>query len=150
MDDVQTAKAPMHLWIVGILSLIWNAFGGYHYLMARTRNMEFLSSTGGDANEILAYLDGYPIWAHFGWGLGVWAAVAGSVLLMMRSRWATAACALSLLGMALSFGYQYLGGATMPAGMNEGPGKYMPVAIIIVGIALYFYARAQRAKGVLR
>ncbi len=27
MDDVQTAKAPIHLWIVGVLALLWNGFG---------------------------------------------------------------------------------------------------------------------------
>ena len=35
----QALKAPIHLWIVGILSLLWNSFGGYNYTMTRTRNM---------------------------------------------------------------------------------------------------------------
>jgi hypothetical protein len=40
MDDVQAAKAPVHLWIVGFLSLLWNGFGCYDYLMTRMRNLD--------------------------------------------------------------------------------------------------------------
>ena len=33
MQQAVSARAPAHLWIVGILSLLWNAFGCYDYLM---------------------------------------------------------------------------------------------------------------------
>ena len=145
-------KTPVHLWIVGGLALLWNAFGAIDYLMTRMRNLEYLSQMGGDPNELLAYLDSFPIWAQLGWGLGVWGGVIGSLLLLARSRYAVWAFGLSLVGMALSFGYQYMGAPPMPApaAMTEGPMAYVPVFIIIVGIALFLYARSQRAKSVLR
>jgi hypothetical protein len=147
-EEVVRTRAPIHLWIVGILSLLWNLFGAIDYMMTRTRNMEYLSQMG-DPSRMLAYIEGMPMWAQAGWGLGVWAALAGSVLLLMRSQWAMWAFALSLIGMALSFGEQYLGPPPPPE-MTEGAMKYMPIVIIIVGIAQFWYARAMEKKGVLR
>lgn len=145
------ARAPAWFWIVSALALLWNAFGALDYLMTRTRNMEWLSQMPGvKAEDILAYIDGYPIWAQAGWGLGVWGGLLGAVLLFARSRFAFHAFAASLLGMALSFGYQYLGDSKMPAGMGEGAQQYMPLFIVLVGIALLMFARAMRARGVLR
>ncbi len=145
-------RTPVHLWIVGGLALVWNAFGAIDYLMTRMRNLEYLSSMGGDPNELLAYIDGFPIWAQAGWGLGVWGGVAGSLLLLARSRYAVWAFGVSLVGMTLSFGYQYMGAPPMPvpAAMTEGPMAFVPVFIIIVGIALFLYARKMQAKAVLR
>ena len=37
-DAVQAARAPVHLWIVGILATLWNAFGCYDYIMTQTGN----------------------------------------------------------------------------------------------------------------
>lgn len=149
MQQAVEARAPAHFRIVGILSLLWNGFGAYGYLMTRMRNTDYLSSMGIDPNVILTWIDGFPLYAQIGWGLGVWGGVLGSVLLLMRSRYALAAYAASLIGMALSFGYQYLG-STMPAGMDVGMSRFMPVVIIVVGGAQLFYARAMKAKGVLR
>ena len=150
MDDAMVERTPTHLWIVGALAVLWNAFGGYDYLMTRMGNLEYLSQMGADGREILAWVDSFPIWAQFGWGLGVWMGVLGSILLLARSRYAVHAFALSLVGMVLSFGYQYTGAAPMPGNADEGAMAFMPFVIAIIGIALLLYARAMAKKGVLR
>ena len=149
MQDTVQTRAPAHLWIVGILSLLWNCFGGYDYTMSRMRNLDYLASMGGDPNTMLAYMDSMPIWAAFGWGLGVWAALLGSILLLMRSRYAVHAFIASLVGMALSFGWQYMGPPPPPE-MTAGAMKYVPLLIIGLGIAQFYYAWRQRANGLLR
>ena len=141
-------KTPVQLWIVGGLALLWNAFGGYDYIMTRMRDLDHLASMGGDPNELLAYVDSFPIWAQIGWGLGVWGGVLGSILLLVRSRHAVLAFGVSLIGMALSFGYQYIG-PPPPSVMTEGAAAYIPLLVIAVGLALFFYARSMKAKGVL-
>ncbi len=151
MQQAVQTRTPTQLWIVGVLATLWNCWGAYDYIMTRTRNMDYLSSMPGvDANEMLAYVEAFPIYAQIGWGLGVWMGLLGSILLLFRSRWAVWAFSLSLVGMALSFGYMYLGGAQMPAGSDEGIMAYFPLVIIVIGTALFFYARAMEKKGVLR
>jgi hypothetical protein len=148
--EPNVAKTPVHLWLVGVLSLLWNSFGAYDYFMTRTRNTDYLSSMPGlTAEQILAYVDSFPLWAQAAWGFGVWGALLGSILLLMRNRWAVTAFAVSLAGAIISFAYQYAG-PPAPAPMNEGAMAIMPIVIIAVAALLYFYAYRQRASGVLR
>jgi hypothetical protein len=149
--DMQEAvsRTPVHLWIVGVLSLLWNCFGAYDYVMSHMRNMDYLASMGGDPNVMLAYMDNMQMYAKFGWGLGVWAALLGSVLLLMRSRYALHAFIASLVGMALSFGGQAIG-PPMPPEMTAGAMKYVPILIIGLGIVQAWYAWRENKSGVLR
>ena len=149
MDASVRRPAPTHLWVVGVLSLLWNAFGAYDYIMTRLRDADYLGSMGIDANVMLAYFDSMPIWAEFGWGLGVWGSVLGSVLLLMRSRYAVHAFIASLVGMAISFGWSFTNADT-PAEMKQGMMQYMPLVIVAVGLAQLWYASRQSKAGVLR
>ena len=151
MQEAVSARAPAHLWIVGGLSTLWNAFGCYDYLMTKMRNTEYLANMMPtvDPNAMLAWVDSFPIWAQFGWGLGVWGGLAGGVLLRMRSRWAVWAMGLSLVGAVLGLGWQI--GAAPPLAGAEGPMfDVMPIVIILVALGLFLYARAMEKKGVLR
>lgn len=152
MDDVQAAKAPVHLWIVGLLSLLWNAFGCYDYVMTRMRNEEYFRSMAPDVDPqaMLAWVDGFPIYAQFGWGLGVWMGLLASILLLMRHRWAVPVFALSLLGAILGLGYQIFLAPPPPPPMDTGAMAAMPWVIIGVAALFLFYAHRQKQSGVLR
>ncbi|MFL6735143.1 MAG: hypothetical protein ACJ8EY_10665 [Sphingomicrobium sp.] len=146
------ARTPTSLWIVGALAVLWNAYGAYDYLMTRMRNVEYLRSAmpSVDPQAMLDYVDAMPIFAQFGWGLGVWMGLAGALLLLARSRFAVHAFALSLLGIVLSIGYSLTLAPPPPAGADEGIGKFMPYVVIVVGIALLVFARSMQRKGALR
>jgi len=148
---IESRAAPIHLWIVGLLSLLWGAFGGYDYVMTRMRNTDYLAGMmpSVDPNAFLAWIDSFPLWAQFGWGLGVWLGLIGAVLLLIRNRLAVPAFALSLIGAVLGLGYQIA--MAPPLAGAEGPMfSIMPWVIIAVALGLYLYARAQKASGVLR
>ena len=104
---------------------------------------------GIDPNAMLAYLDAMPLYANIGWGLGVWAALVGSVLLLMRNRYAVWAFGLSIVGMIMSFGYMFFG-PPMPGSEEAGMMKYMPLIIVVLGVAQFAYARGAEKKGLLR
>lgn len=147
MDNVME-RTPTHVWIVGGLATLWNLVGVTGYLAARMHNVDLMRRMGSkvDPEVALAYADAMPIWASFGWGLGVWTGLLGSVLLLLRNRYAVHAFALSLVGVVLSFSYQFFV-TPPPPGMDD---KVMPAVIIVIAIALFLYARAMQAKGVLR
>jgi hypothetical protein len=151
MATTAQARTPVHVWIVGILSLLWSCFGCYDYLMTRLHNADYLASAmpGVDPAAALAWVEDMPLYAQAGWGVGVWLALLGAILLLMRSRWAVWSYGLSFVGAVLSLGYQLLLAPPL-AGADAAIYKIMPVVIIFVALGLFLYSRAMEKKAVLR
>ncbi|MFL6752732.1 MAG: hypothetical protein ACJ8FL_05860 [Sphingomicrobium sp.] len=145
-------RTPVHLWIVGILALLWNSFGCYDYLMTRMGNTDYLASAmpGVDPNATLAWVDAFPLYAQIGWGLGVWMGLLGSLLLLMRHRWAVWSYALSLLGALLGLGYQIALAPPLEGAHETALTKSIPYIVILIAAALVWYASTMQKKGVLR
>lgn len=146
------AEAPWHLWAVGIVSLLWNGFGAYDYTMTQLRDREYIASMvepmGFDVDTAMAYWDGFPVWADFFWALGVWGSVAGSVLLLLRSRFAFHAFVASLIGLIGGMGYQLAN--PMPGLTDTAIPMVFTAVILAVILALIWYSRRMTAQGVLR
>ena len=144
------SNTPVHLWIVGILSLLWNGFGCYDYFMTQTKGAAYIESMmpGADSAAIMAYMNGLPAWETALWAFGVWGGLLGSALLLARHRWAVIALGVSMLGAVLGIGYQLINPAPI-ADMHKGMNAAMPYVIIIVAVGLFLYARAMEKKGVL-
>ena len=74
MNATVSARTPWHLWVVGLLSLLWNCIGCYDYVMSQTRNAEYMRMItepyGVDTQAAVAYFDSYPVWADVAWALG--------------------------------------------------------------------------------
>jgi hypothetical protein len=145
------ARAPIHIWFVGILALLWNGFGCYDYFMTRTSGAAYIDSMmhTDQGSAIMAYINGFPIWVSAAWGFGVWGGLAGSLLLLMRSRHAVAAFAVSAIGAIVGLGWQILNPSGI-AEMRETVNRVMPYVIIVVAVALFLYARVVEKKGLLR
>ena len=124
-------RASAGFWAVAAMSLLWNGFGAYDYVMTNIRDHAYLAQVPVEAID---YFDEMPVWALAAWTLGVWGAVAGSLLLLLRSRWAVLAFAASLLGLAASTAHQVIGG--LPAPMKTPP--MIAMTLVIWGGALFF------------
>ncbi len=151
VDANAGGKVPLSFWVVAVLGLVWNGFGAFDYLKTRMRDMEYLTSVTGSeslAGEMLAMIDTMPLWAQALWGLGVWSSVLGSILMLIRSRYAVSAFLLSLVTAALSFAYQAT--LTMPAGLDTIAMKIMPFFILGVIAFLWWYCRRCAQQGLLR
>jgi hypothetical protein len=146
MNATSNVRAPLHLWIVGGLSALWNAFGCFDYLMTQTRNAAYLAQLTAEQR---AYYDAMPAWVDGAWAFGVWGALAGSLLLVLRSRWAVTAFALSLAGLAAATLYSRLL-STAPPGMDAAAMLIMNLVIWAAAIGFLLYAMAMRRRGVLR
>jgi len=62
-------RTPVHLWVVGVLALLWNAMGAFDYLATQFK-LEFYVKQF--TPEQLSYFYGFPAWAVAGWAFGVW------------------------------------------------------------------------------
>ncbi|WP_085217960.1 hypothetical protein [Allosphingosinicella indica] len=139
-------KRPAHLWIVGVVSALWNMIGAYDFTMTQASPDTHLAAYTASQR---AWIDGFPILMEVGWGLGTVGALAGSLLLIARSRYALAAFAASLVGLLIVTLYTY-GPYPPPPEMQGGAAVALNLVIWAVAIALFLYARRMQAKGVLR
>lgn len=141
-SGLRKPATPAHLWLVGGVTLLFNAMGIISYL---TTKLGMLAEMGLTPSQI-AFMESYPAWVSAFWALGVWGAFAGSLLILLRSRWAVTAMVAALVGLAAVTVYHYAI-ITVPADM-QSPG--LDVAIWAVTLFLLFYARRMAAAGVLR
>ena len=135
-------KAPWHLWLVGVVTLLFNAMGIISYL---TTKLGMLAEMGLSPEQI-AFMESYPAWVSAFWALGVWGAFAGSLLLLLRSRWTVTAMMAALIGLIVVTVYHYVL-IDMPADMQA---PALDVAIWVVTLFLLVDARRMVAAGLLR
>ena len=143
-------QAPWHLWAVGGVSLLWNAVGATDYTMSQLRNRDYLGNAaegvGITAEQMIAYIESFPAWMHAFWALGVWGALVGSALLLLRTRRAVWAFGLSLIGLAVTQIYQ----AVTPQPDWVTSNLAMNLVIWSIATFLLIYAISMRNKRVLR
>ena len=135
---------PKHLWIVGVLALLWNAVGAFDYLATQTQNESYMSQF---TPEQLTFFYGLPTWVVAFWALAVWGGVLGAVLLLLRKRLAVKVLLIAFVSMiitsihnfALSNGLEVMG----------SEGLMFSGLIFVIALGLWLYARAMAARGVL-
>ena len=146
-------RTPWHFWLLAIVSLLWNGFGGYDYTMTQLRDPGYFAMMSEQMHastaELHAFFDSFPAWASALWAIGVWGSVLGSILLLARSRHAGTAFMVSLIAAVLSFIYQAT--IDVPAEMADTTmGKVMPFVILGAIVLQWWYARRMRNAEVLR
>lgn len=138
----ERARAPWHLWLVGAVTLLWNAIGVFSYLMTQTGNLVGLGMTP----EQIAYFDAFPVWATAVWALGVWGAFAGSILILLRRRWAVVAFGMAIVGLVGTTIFELLL-SDVPEGLSN---PALLTGIWFTTVGSLFYARWMARAGVLR
>ena len=133
---------PWHLWVVGVVTLLFNAMGILSYV---TTKLGMLAEMGLTPSQI-AFMESYPAWISAFWALGVWGAFAGSLLLLARSKWAVTAMVVATIGLVGTTLGNYVV-LEVPADMQA---PALDVAIWVVTLFLLFYARALAKAGVLK
>ncbi len=150
MDEANNTGAPWHVWVVGILSLLWNAMGATDYTMTQIENREWYAMMGFDdrmTDAAIAFFDSAPWWTDVAWAFGVWGGLVGSILLLARNRWAVTAFGVSIVGVVASMVYQAR--TTWPEALAEMQHSPMMWVVLIIAAFLLFYAAAMRKRGVL-
>ncbi len=137
-------RTPVHLWMVGILALLWNAMGAFDYL-ATQLELDFYMTNFSE--EQLSYFYGFPAWAISGWAIAVWSALAGSIGLLLRRKWSLYAFVVSIAGMVVSSIYTI--GMTNGFEIMGPSSIYMTVVIWVISIFLVGYTCRQVKNGVL-
>ena len=140
-----TMKTPVHVWIVGSVTLLWNAIGAANYLMTQTADPAMQDAMTPDQ---WAFVKGLPLWVISAWAIAVWAAVAGSLLLLARRRIAAGLFGLAFIALILTLAYEY-GAADALAVMGQKAMAFSGI-LLVIAAAEWEYARRMVRAGVLR
>lgn len=146
MADAIT-KTPWHIWLVGIIAVLFNAIGVFDFVMSMSQGADYMARAGMTPEQIAHYQE-MPSWMTVVWAVGVFGAFLASILLLLRRKLAFPAFALSLGAFVVSLLYTYVltnGGAVM--------GPQMAIASAVITVLLVFfsvYSRFMAARGVLR
>jgi hypothetical protein len=144
-STVQSTKAPWHIWVVGVVSLLWNSVGAFDFVMTQAKNKAYMS---GFTSAQLDFYYGFPIWVVAAWGIAVWGGVLGSLLLLLRKRQAvhlflsSSICMVlaNIHNFAVANGLKLMGGAAA---------LIFSAVIFVIGVLLLVYARSMGKRSVL-
>ncbi|WP_296169336.1 hypothetical protein [uncultured Brevundimonas sp.] len=142
-----TVRTPWHLWVVGVLAVLWNSIGAFDYVMTMYGGMDYLRQAG--MNEtFVAEFEQMPMWMAVAWPVAVWSAVLGSVLLLLRSRWAFVSFAVSLIAYVANLAHNY--GMSELGSLGGTAGLVIATIITLSLVFLIWYSRMMTKRGVLR
>lgn len=137
-------KGPWHLWVVGILAILWNMGGCYDFIMTVTQNEAYLSQLTDEQRQAYTSM---PSFYYVLFGLAVWGGLIGSLLLLMRKALASTVYMISLASMAITFAYtHFIADLDMKMTSME---IAFTAAIIVVAVFLLIYSKRMGSSGYL-
>jgi len=145
VQQVSANRAAWHFWVIGAVALLWNAMGAMDYVMTQTRNEAYMSAF---APEQLEFFYGMPSWAVAAWAIAVWGSVLGSLLLLLRTRFAVWAFLASLIGMVITAFQNYVLANGMQV-IGDAFSLIFTAAIFLIAVALLLYSGRMRQRGIL-
>ena len=139
---MEQAKAPWHVWVAGVLALLWNGAGAYTIMMAQRGLL-----AGVSADEAAYYAAQAP-WFVIVTDIALCGGILGAVALLLRSRWAVTLFAVSLAAIVVTNGYDLaMGTSRMFTNTTT-----VIVTCLIWGLAILqlWYTATMQTRGVLR
>lgn len=144
MND-SNPKTPVHLWIVGILAVLWNVMGAYDYLATELKLESYMSQFTAAQ---LDYFYSFPTWVVAAWAIAIWSSLFGSISLLLRKTWAVWLFGAAIAGMTVSTVYNFV--LTNGMEIMGTTGTVFTVVIWVIALLLFFYARAMAQRRILR
>tara|TARA_R110002020_G_scaffold191678_1_gene391510 strand:+ start:479 stop:913 length:435 start_codon:yes stop_codon:yes gene_type:complete len=141
-----SSKPTLLFWILGIVFLLWNAFGCFMYLADQMASDEtWRAMENGEA--ILAAKALYPIWAVIAYALAVWGGLIAAILLLLRKKLAIPLFVISFVAAIICF----IPSFTIDEMKAAGGDTYwiMPMVVLVIGLIEIWWSFRKRADGTI-
>ena len=133
---------PWHLWVVAILTFLWNGSGAYTILMAQAGRLSNV-----DAQET-AYYAVQPTWVVIATDIALLLPLVAAMALLLRSRSAVWLFALSAIVIVVNNAYDVAAGTSLA--LADRGWLILTAVIVVVAILQLAYAWAMRNRGILQ
>lgn len=138
-------KPGIAFWVIGIIALLWNGMGVNSYLQMAFKTE---ASTAGMNAEQIALLNDTPAWSTALFAIAVFSGIIAAILFLMRKKMAVTLFVVSFLTATIQQLYWLFGTNAREVFADMQP-YLMPVLVIVLGAFWVWYAKNQKAKGVL-
>jgi hypothetical protein len=142
----QTARTPWHLWVVGVLALVYNAAACYSHVQTLRQDASYFAGTGVTP-ELAAYFAALPYWYIVMWTIGAWGGLVASVGLLLHKSWSVQWFIASQLGFIVNSVATLLNPKAQE--VLGSVGQIWSIATIVIGILVVLYSMAMKRRGVL-
>jgi hypothetical protein len=141
-DGATAQRTPWHVWVVGIVAVLWNVSGAYTIVSAQSG-----ATMDMDAREI-AYYAAQAQWFKVVTDVALFAAIGAAFALLLRSKFAVRLYGLSLAAIVFTSVYDIAQGTAL---LLQGR-DWLILACVTTGLAVLqlLYAIWLRKRGVLR
>ncbi len=144
MGDQDRKAIHWSFWIIGALTLLWNALGFVNFLVQMNPDV-----VAGFPESHQAIINGRPFWATAGFGVGVFVGAFGCALLLLRKSAANYLFIVSLVGIIVTMLH------TIRVGMSIIEFTLAEIVVMIVmpvlvAAFLIWYGRWTEKRGWLR
>jgi hypothetical protein len=145
MSDELNGATPMTHWLIAGAALIWNLFGFMVYLMTVRATPEQMAQQYSAAE--IAFIDAVPVWATSANAIAVTLGVLACVLLLLRKSLALPLFVASLVALVVQDLYSFvLEDVVSIFGMVPA---YIQGTVLVIAVALVFYTRGAKSRGLL-
>ncbi|MEO0526489.1 MAG: hypothetical protein AAFZ89_04645 [Bacteroidota bacterium] len=133
-------KPPFWFWLVSAIALLWNLMGVIAYLA-----QAFI--TDGPFDK-MPEPEPQPTWVIAAFAIAVFGGTSGCIALLLRKEWARPIFLVSLIGIVFQVTHVIFISDNFEI---YGPGAMIvPIMVIIVGVALVFFARLSSTRNWIR
>jgi hypothetical protein len=134
-------KTPWHVWVVAILTLLWNGSGAVTIFMAQRGMLPNLDP--GEAS----YYAAQPSWFVVSTAVATLAPVAAGIVLLLRRRAAVALFALGVAAIVFNNTYELIAGTSRP--LVDRGAAIVTTIIVVIALLQLAYAWRMRTRAVL-
>ncbi len=136
-ENARISKAPWHLWVIGLLAILWYLNGLYDFASTTTKEASYTSQF---TQAMHNFYDAMPIWALAAWGAAELFGIAAGILLLFKSKFALYAFGCALVAILVNLAYNFIvADASKAIGSNA-----IYFEAIVVASTLLFLAYSYR------
>ncbi len=137
-------RTPWHIWLVGIIALIWYGIAAADYVMTQYQYEPYLALL---SEAQMSYVNGIPTWVEGTWAAAIWLSVAGAFFLLIKSRFSPLMFGLAPFFFVVATVYLFGFAGTKPMDVFGQNAIFAAVAVLVVAMVMWVYTRVMRQHG---
>ncbi len=143
-----STKAPTSFWVISVIALLWNLmgcwawFGEYNYYT----NPASRSSLPEAMQPIY---DTQPMWLYIVFAIAVITGLIGCIGLLLRKSWCEPIFLISLITVIILHGFNFFIADYDYVEVLGASSVVMPILVVLFAAFLLYYAKKNKALGIL-